>query len=66
MYAGANKGRLNGCIHHLVKGYQWTFWQGWGCRHDARPVTRGEAPLEKFSLLMAKCVGCSVKLLDIV
>jgi len=21
MYAGANKGRLKGCIHHLVRGY---------------------------------------------
>jgi len=36
MYAGANKGRMKGCIHHLVRGYQWRFWQGWGCRHDAQ------------------------------
>jgi len=26
MYAGANKGRLKRCIHHLVSGYQWRFW----------------------------------------
>jgi len=49
MYAGANKERLKKCIHHLVRGDQWRFWQGWGCRHDARPVTRrGEDPPRKF------------------
>jgi len=26
MYEGANKGRVKGCIHHLVRGYQWRFW----------------------------------------
>jgi len=26
MFAGANKGRLKGCIHHLARGYQWRFW----------------------------------------
>jgi len=26
MYAKANKGRLKGCIHHLVRGYHWRFW----------------------------------------
>jgi len=25
MYAGANKGRLKGCIQHRVRGYQWRF-----------------------------------------
>jgi len=25
MHAGANKRRLKGCIHHLVRGYQWRF-----------------------------------------
>jgi len=36
MIAGTNNGRLKGCIHHLVRGYQWKFWQRWGCRHDAQ------------------------------
>jgi len=36
MYAGAKKGRLKGCIHHLVRGYQWRYWQGRDCRHDAQ------------------------------
>jgi len=26
MNAGANKGRLKGCIQYLVRGYQWRFW----------------------------------------
>jgi len=26
MYAGANIGTWKGCIHHLVRGYQWRFW----------------------------------------
>jgi len=36
MYAGANKGRLKGYIHHLVRGHQWKFWWGWGCRQYAQ------------------------------
>ena len=28
MYAGANKGRLKGCIQHLVRGYHGDFGRG--------------------------------------
>jgi len=40
-------------------------------KHTSRPVTRGGSgwknpPLENFSALLEKCVGKSLKLLDIV
>ena len=39
----------------------------WKWRSESRPVTRGrEAPLEKFSLPLQKCVGHSLKILEIV